>query len=413
MVPITQVCVYLNEDPEKLVRDYKMKLSVLLLPALLALSSASLQDIVKKSSHTRKVPSLNPDLGNRIPQITANGSMLALMTPAESENGPGQSSFVFASSNLEWQTFYGSPPSGAISIYNNYAGRLDYVCKYRCSSGFYSPSMGPECRYPLSGKEYRSSTFQMLVNKHNFELMEWKEDSWGSVPQNSIYTCSPNDLYVGKNKYGLGKVHVKHEAFFLPWEGDEYYYWYYEVLTINKDIYSEHMSNVNYATDAKVIEHPPEIMTESTITNNECSPVVKTVLLSKIYQVEKRWDTSTATTHGIVFTITAEIPFFGSLGMGLSAETTKQFSRGTTVVESKTYSVTVEQTVPPNHFCGVRMVGRKYEANVPYTASLSRRYNNGKTRSTPITGTFNGVDVAGVHTVVDRCEPLPNAKPCL
>ncbi|XP_033476370.2 uncharacterized protein LOC117253120 isoform X2 [Epinephelus lanceolatus] len=38
----------------------KMKLSVLLLPALLALSSASLQDIVKKSAQHRKVPFLNP-----------------------------------------------------------------------------------------------------------------------------------------------------------------------------------------------------------------------------------------------------------------------------------------------------------------------------------------------------------------
>ncbi|XP_068559892.1 natterin-3-like isoform X2 [Cebidichthys violaceus] len=392
-----------------------MKLSMFLLPALLALSSASLQDIVKKSSHTSRVPSLNPDLGNRIPQITANGSMLALMTPAESENRLGQSSsFVFASSNLEWQTFSNSPPDGAIYIDNDYVNRRrDYVCKYGCSSGFYSPSMGPYCRYPLSGKEYSSSTFQILVNKGNFELMEWKDDSWGSVPQNSIYTCSPNDLYVGKNKYGLGKVHVKHEAFFLPWEGDEYYYWYYEVLTIRKDIYSEHMFNVNYATNAKVIEHPPEIMTKSTITNNECSPVVKTVLLSQTYQDEKRWDTSTATTHGIVGTITTKIPFFGSLGMELSAETTKHFSSGTTVVESKTYSVTVEQMVPPNHFCGVSMVGRKYEANVPYTAYLRRKYNNGELRTTYITGTFNGVDIEGVHTVVDRCEPLPNAKPCL
>ncbi|GLD75238.1 natterin-3-like isoform X1 [Lates japonicus] len=114
--------------------------------------------------------------------------------------------------------------NGAISIYNRYAGRIDYVCKYGCEAGFYNPTMGPKCHYPYLEKEYLGSPFEILVNKDNFEFMEWKEGSYGSVPQNSVQTCSHKDKYVGKNKYGLGKVQVMHEAFFLPWEGKEYWY---------------------------------------------------------------------------------------------------------------------------------------------------------------------------------------------
>ncbi|XP_035852977.1 natterin-3-like isoform X2 [Sander lucioperca] len=387
-----------------------MKLSVLLLPALLAMSSASLQDIVKKSSQIGEVPILNPDLENRIPQITTNGSLLALPPPAEFENRLGQSSsFVFGNSNLKWQTTSGSLPSGAVSIYNGYASRYDYVCKYRCSSGFYNPNMGHYCHYPLSGKEHRASSFEFLVNKDNFEFLEWKDGSWGSVPQNAVYTCG--DTYVGKNKYGLGKVHVKHKAFFLPWNGDEYWYKSYQVLTLNKEINSEHMSNVNYNTNVKVFQYPPETMTKSIITNNECSPVVKRVELSKTNMEEKRWDTSTSIMSGVSSSITAQIPFI-LMSITLSVETTKQFSSGTTVVESKTYSVSVEQTVPPNHSCSVSMVGYKYKADIPYTARLSRTYRNGQTTWAYITGTYKGVNVGEVHSVVDRCQPLPNSKPC-
>ncbi|XP_049433687.1 natterin-4-like [Epinephelus fuscoguttatus] len=392
-----------------------MKLSVLLLPALLALSSASLQDIVKKSAQHRKdkVPFLNPDLGNRIPQIPANGSVLPPLTPAKFEKRLGQSSsYMFGGSSLEWQTTYGTVPSGAFYIYNEYVGgRVDYVCKYRCSSGFYNPSMGPYCHYPLSGKENRGRPFEILVNKGGIEDLYWQDDSWGDVPPNSVKTCPGLDLYVGKNKYGLGKVHQSNGAFFLPWQGDEYWYKYYQVLIINKNVRSEHMSNVKYNTNVETVALPPEIVTTSDIANNECSSVVKTVELSGTYQEEKRWDTSIATTVGVSSTITAQIPFI-SASIGFSAETTEEFSSGSTKVTSKTRSVSVEVTVPPNHSCSVSMVGHKYKASIPFTAHLTRTYGNGRTKLAYVSGVFHGVNVGRVQSVVDRCEPVPNAQPC-
>ncbi|TKS78163.1 Natterin-4 [Collichthys lucidus] len=121
--------------------------------------------------------------------------------------------------NLKWVTWNGSLPNGAVAIFNGYTERTDYVCKVNCEAGFYTPSKGNFCQYPYADKEYASSKFEVLVNVDHFEFIEWTEDSYGSVPQYAIKTCPNSDIYVGKNKYGLGKVVAQHEAFFLPWEG--------------------------------------------------------------------------------------------------------------------------------------------------------------------------------------------------
>ena len=86
-----------------------------------------------------------------------------------------------------------------------------------------------------------------------------------------------NEVYVGKNEYGLGKVDVKDKVFYLPGKAPEYWYKTYQVLTFNKDIYTEDISDVKYKTDGvKIIEYPPEILDKSTITNHESQSVTGT-----------------------------------------------------------------------------------------------------------------------------------------
>ncbi|AWP07617.1 putative natterin-3-like [Scophthalmus maximus] len=372
-----------------------MKLSVLLLSALLALSSASLQDIVQKSSQLRRASLLNPELEGLEPEPTGNNVASAPLTPADLEQQQDlPSSFMFADNvNLEWLTWGGSVPNGAVAIYNGYTERTDYVCKYKC--------------------EYYAPEFQILANKDNFEFLEWKEGSYGSVPLHSVRTCPGVGIYVGKNKYGLGKVVPQFEAFFLPWEGDEYWYKKYQVLTINRDAYTQDISNVKYAIDeVAIFQYPPETMRISGVTNNECQAVVKTVTISKTTEVETTWNIGRSTMLGITGSITAKIPFIGSGGIELGGEKTLQFSRGTTIVESLSHSVSVELTVPPNHSCRVRMEGRKIKADIPYTARLSRTYRDGETQWTSISGTYDGVQIGEVRAVVERCEPVADAKPC-
>lgn len=74
--------------------------------------------------------------------------------------------------NLMWVTWNNSLPRNAVSLYNGYTNRVDYICKYKCDAGFYTPSKGRYCYYP-SAIEKRSFQFEILVNKDNFEILEW------------------------------------------------------------------------------------------------------------------------------------------------------------------------------------------------------------------------------------------------
>ncbi|XP_031161242.1 natterin-3-like [Sander lucioperca] len=374
-----------------------MKLSVLLLLALLALSTASPLDILNSTEQRKELS----------PEITASRWRLTYRPfwnlSQKSDDG----------SNLKWVTWNNFLPNDAVSIHNDYVDRIDYVCKYMCEAGFYTPSKGPYCHYPNAKKAYSGSPFEILVNKNNFEILEWKEDSYGSVFQSSVRTCPRGDTYVGKNKYGLGKVATKDKAFYLPWYDDEYWYHYYQVLTINEDIISQQIYNVRYNTDeSQIFHYPPEVMRNSTIKNYNCNTVVQTDSLSKTYEVEHRWGISFSVTVGVTLTFSASIPLITTSGIQFSTEVSFDYSKGNTMVEATTNTVSVQIIAPPNHSCMVNMMQYKYKVDIPFTASLNRTYANGVIHRTSITGTYDSVQVVEVQAMVDRCELLENSQPC-
>ncbi|KAM3611404.1 uncharacterized protein V6R79_018009 [Siganus canaliculatus] len=348
-----------------------------------------------------------------VPKRSRNNVVAAPLTSVNLERQRSRRSSVFGDNvNLEWVPWRGSLPNGAVSVDNSYTGRRDYVCKYGCYAGFYSPSLGQNCQYPREEHEYSGHPFEILVNRDNFEFLEWKQDSSGSVPQNSVKTCE--GTYVGKNRYGLGKVVSEHKAFFLPWEGDEYWYKYYEVLTINRDVNSQHISDVKYNIDKVAISKgPSRTMQISKTINNACQAVTKTVQMSKRTEVRNTWNFGSSTTLGITTSMKAGIPFIGAAGIEVSVQQTIDFSKGTTKVEARTHSVSIQISVPPNHTCEIRMEGRKITADIPYTARLSHTYSNGETRWKSISGKYTRVDFGQFKAVVDRCEPVIDAEPCV
>ncbi|XP_060928318.1 natterin-3-like [Limanda limanda] len=331
----------------------------------------------------------------------------------KAETTPHSSPMFDEHVNLKWVRWNGSFPNGAVAIFNGYTERTDYVCKVNCEAGFYTPSLGGFCQYPYADSEYSSSMFDLLVNVDHFEFLHWVEDSYGSVPKFSVRTCPNADIYVGKNKYGLGKVVTQHEAFFLPWEGDEYWYKKYQVLAINRDVYSQHISHVEYAVDKMELFHqPPEALKLAKVTNLECRDVVKVVQLEKSSTVEKSWDIGRETRNTSVTTMKAKVPIISPGTVDFTKEQTVTFSEGTTTVESISHTVSVELLVPPNHSCTVRMEGRKMTADLPFTARLSRTNHQGETRWTYMTGTYSDVNVGEINAVVERCQPVPEADPC-
>ncbi|XP_029916535.1 natterin-3-like [Myripristis murdjan] len=357
-------------------------------------------------------PWLNPKLEDVVPSLETSNPP-EIQDIAESEMTLSSFPMFGDNINLKWVKWDGSLPDGAVAIFNGYTERTDYVCKVNCEAGFFTPSKGNFCQYPYADKEYASSKFEVLVNVDHFEFLEWVEDSYGSVPQHAVRTCPDVDIYVGKNKYGLGKVVTQHEAFFLPWEGDEYWYKSYQVLAINSDGYSQHISHVQYGIDQmELFHHPPETLQLAKVTNLECNSVAKTVRLEKTSTVEKTWDIGRETRNSSVSTMTAKVPILGPGNVEFTKEQTVSFSEGTTMVESISHSVSVELLVPPNHSCVVRMDGRKMTADIPFVGRLSRTNHNGETRWTSITGTYDGVRVGEINAVVERCQPVPDAVPC-
>lgn len=352
---------------------------------------------------------LDPEKGNVVPPFDTSAPV---RHPDPSQAQPESFMFDF-NPNLKWVPWNGTLPNGAVGIFNGYTSRPDYVCKFNCEAGFYTPSKGPYCQYPYADQEYTAIKFDILVNVDHFEFLEWTEDSYGSVPKEAVQTCPRAGIYVGKNKYGLGKVVPEHEAFFLPWEGDEYWYKSYHVLTINTEAYSQHISHVEYGIDeVELFHYPPETIQLAKVTNYECREVQKTVLLEKTLTTEKTWDIGRETRNGTVSTMKGKVPVLNPGNVDYTKEQTVSFSEGTTVVESISHSISIQVNVAPNHSCAVRMDARKMTADIPFTARLSRTYEDGNTHWTTVTGTYDGVRIGEINAVVERCQPIPDAPPC-
>uniref|UniRef100_R4G9T3 Uncharacterized protein n=1 Tax=Anolis carolinensis TaxID=28377 RepID=R4G9T3_ANOCA len=321
---------------------------------------------------------------------------------------------IFYETNLKWVWFYQSAPSGAVSFWNSYANRWEYPCwEGGCGAGYYSPTRGPYCYYAESNREHSTTSFKVLVNEHDFESLKWQSDSNGNVPRNSIDTCPGAKVYVGKNQYGLGKVVVKHRSFFIGRNGKEYWYKKYDVLTIYKDYQSQQINNVKYMKEQGIYSNNALTLLTTKVINNNCDSAKKITTLSKTVSFEHRWEVGVALSQSVSSTITLGIPEVIGTSWGFSSEKTYNWNKGFTQTETVTFTETVEIDIPPNQSCEVTMEGITMKARIPFTARATRYYYNGESRSATVQGVSNSDVVAQVHTEIKRCQPIPDAEPCL
>uniref|UniRef100_A0A8C5R4G5 Natterin-3-like n=1 Tax=Leptobrachium leishanense TaxID=445787 RepID=A0A8C5R4G5_9ANUR len=314
--------------------------------------------------------------------------------------------------NLKWMEWPGCLPDGAVSIRNDYRGRTDYVCSESgCSIGFYSPSLGAYCFYPNNGKEYRTSSFKVLVNEDNFELIQWQYGSYGDYPINPIGRCPM--VFVGKNQYGLGKVVPESKALLIPFSGLEYSYDYYEVLHLYTNYHTQYIQNVNYLTHRVTYSSDPvKILASSTVINNVCQNVNRVVTVSKTTVNDQTWDIKRPTKAGVLSMLNTQVPYFS--GQTVTFMSAEEFEWRDGVAQSKiqTHARSVEITVFPNQECDVVLQGRTIYANMPFKAELSRVYQNGEKRSTLIEGMFKNEQTDEVNIIVRSCRRIPNSAPC-
>ncbi|XP_034027058.1 natterin-4-like [Thalassophryne amazonica] len=387
-----------------------MKLLVLLI-TLLVLSWTSAEDgkdqeILQQHNEDNNHES---ELEEPAPQRTDNEtSQLGQETP---KIRVARAYKISSKSNLQWVQWSGQIPSNAVKISNTYVGREDYVCRVGCEAGYYTPTKGPYCYYPYGFKERQSKEFHILVNRDNFEILEWKWETGGQVPTNAVLAC--RDIYVAKNKYGLGKLQQSHHVFYLPWQGIEYKYNEYDVLNVNMDVVEQDMSNVVYnMKGVQVHKDNPATLRRTSVKNYECSEITKEVTLETSVETSQSWDVSNSITLGVTTEVSAGIPNIADVSVAVSVETSVSISHGTSKTESTSHSLSVSVTVPPNNYCVVTMEGRMFKADIPFTADLTRKYRNGEVTTSSVKGIYKKGQVGEIQAVVHRCEKIADAPPC-
>ncbi|KFQ87469.1 Natterin-4, partial [Phoenicopterus ruber ruber] len=125
----------------------------------------------------------------------------------------------------------------------------EYVCSTRvlgCNTGAYVPDQGPFCFFPYGELQRSTSRFKVLVNVGNIEALDWVDDSFGSVPKNAVEGCPSIDVFIARNRYGLGKVSKVHRAAFMMVDGKEVWYKWYQVLVVKKGPANITISDVRY-----------------------------------------------------------------------------------------------------------------------------------------------------------------------
>lgn len=90
----------------------------------------------------------------------------------------------------------------------------------------------------------------------------------------------------------------------------------------------------------------------------------------------------------------------------MNVVSTEGFSSGESTTESTTKSITAAMEIPDSHKMTVAIVANKYKTNVPYTATLEKRFYDGTKTKQKISGMFKGVSIDEVKVKYGVIEPL-------
>lgn len=144
-----------------------------------------------------------------------------------------------------------------------------YIAKYisKCELCFFQSS-SKSCLKMLPTKKWQSvkiSTFEdimFLVNRDNFELLEWKKYTNNKFPPMSVVVCG---------QFVVKSVNINTQR-------DR------EVLTINNDIKVQHLNVVEYLISSVVTSESLEVLKHFKASNRNCKPSKHTVKLDQKYR---------------------------------------------------------------------------------------------------------------------------------
>lgn len=318
-------------------------------------------------------------------------------------------------SYLKWVAFEGQLPANAVSNWNDYAKRMEYVCSTTmlgCNTGAYVPDRGPFCFFPYAESERSTHNFKVLVNVGDFEALDWVDDSFGSVPENAVEGCSSIDVFIGRNHYGLGKISKEQRAAFVVVDGEEVWYKWYQVLVVKKGPADVTISDVRYNMSGAVERGEDVTLMKTTVRNEGCQGVRKAVTLEEAAEIEHDWELDQKVFATIRGMLQAALLVFNGTGWEVTNVTNIPWVGGASTSEYVIHTRVVEEEVQPRMACTVALEGRRLDIRVPFTAQLIRDFRDGQPYRVAVTGWAHSRAVVGVWASVKQCWPITDVPPC-
>lgn len=318
-------------------------------------------------------------------------------------------------SYLKWVAFEGKLPPDAVSNWNDYAKRMEYICstgQRGCNTGAYVPTRGPFCFYPFGGWERQTRDFKLLVNVGGFEALDWVDDSFGSVPENAVEGCPLVDVFIGRNRYGLGKVAKVQRAAFMMVDGEEVWFKWYQVLVVKKGPADITISDVRYNMSGAVERGEDVTLMKTTVTNKGCQGLREAVTLEEATEMAHDWEMDQRVFSTVRGVLQAALLAFNGTGWEVTNITSIPWVGGASISEYVVHTHVVETEVQPRTGCAVALEGRRLDVHIPFSARLTRDFDHGQPHHVAVTGWIRSQAVVGVRAGVTECWPITDVPPC-
>jgi len=244
-----------------------------------------------------------------------------------------------------------------------------------------------------------------LVNKDNFEILEWKK--WadikqGQIPFHPVIICK--SLYIAKDNNGISSMtrdKLKKTS---------------EVLTVNYEIKGQDFQTDDCEDEKKVKPDKMEVIKWVTADNKNCKPAKHVVKFDQGSDRTRSFLKSRTHAAGgaVEVSASATIPGLFQLGGKVSGkyDYSRLNSETTSKVDKDLHSVSMEIEVPPNHSCTIEIKSKTSAFKSVCSGQLYRLYKNGEEHTTIITDIYYHREVVEFITSMIPCKPVTDGAKC-
>jgi len=297
-----------------------------------------------------------------------------------------------------------TPPKDAVLLSDDNNNEYYILGSKKCNK-----ALGVIKRSEISRKAASMPTPAFLVNKDNFEILEWK--SWadinqGQVPFYAVKFCKSE--YISKDSTGLHSVTEK----VLNQKKNMQT----EVLSVNYDIIRQHLEIAEYVVKEEEKSERVEVIKHFSAQNMNCKPAKHVVKLDHGKDKSRAFLKGRTDTTGEAIEASVSGKILNVVNVGgkrtLKSDQSILNSETESKLDKALHSVSMEIEVPPNHSCVIEIKSKTFFARVPYSGQLIRQYRNGEERTTSITGIYDHQEIADLESFVYPCKPVPDPTRC-